>query len=522
MPEPFKRQTYYQPGSYRGGEGQVYEHLANKLQGFTDRIQQGLDVEAKRRGFAEGRAAGAEVDAVDMPDGSTISGAAFREGANMSHLAAVKLDINENLSRITAESQGDPDVFLSRTNSYMNGLLEGTSEEVKPLAQEEIAFAAFKIQKSMRASIAQADRDNQAAIVETGLEALEIEAKNAAENGDVESVEKSTTQYQNMLLKSEEAGLLPAGESVKRASKLQNEMLKNIYLGSFSRELEAGRGVQFMAEFHENEQFSPKDREALSARMVQRMNSRHKVADETERLAKADTARRYAKTEREVTLSALEGTLTTEQLTQHLEADTISPSLARTMDKIASASGVINDDLAVKLDYSLDLLAVSETDIAQDDRLTRETRISLVQERRKLEDDAGNWKRTQNGSEATRRIKAEFGMVDGLIAQLDPEKAKRAGNALTELYETIEALPVEQRAGAAVDAADGIISRLKKGDASEGLVRVQKTIGALPYQTLEDLDKAEEAGDVRGHEAKVLRKRLDSLLRRQSKLESEI
>jgi len=521
MPEPFRRTTTFQAGGYQSNRGQVYDLLANKLQGFKAQLDQRLDEEARAGGFAAGREAGFEAEAIEMPDGSTISGAAFREGANMSHLAAVKLDINENLARIAGQTAGDPEAFMNRVSGYQKGLLEGTSPEVRPLALQEISFASLKIEQKFRADAAQRDRAEQGAIVEAGLSAIETEALNAAESGDEDVVGKSLTQYQEIMLKSENAGLFPAGETIKRYDKLQTAMLKNVYLGSFDRELAAGRGVEFMADFHNNKDFKPAVREELAAKMISRMNARHKVADAEDKLEKDERSQRYADTERDITLQALNGTLTTEDLKQRLEDDSIDPGLARTMDKIASAQGVLHDDDAVKLDYSLDLLAVSERDIAEDERLTRDTRMALISDRRALEADSANWRRTQSGSEATRRIKAEFGMVDGLIAQLDPEKAKRAGRALTSLYEQVEMLPLEQRAGKAVDISNKIIKDLKLGDSVEELGFVNERLGKMKYQTIEDLDLAVENGDVGGHEAKVMRKRLDMLLQDKIRLESE-
>jgi hypothetical protein len=521
MPQPYQRQTLYQPGSYRSNKGQVYQQLANKLQGFSERLQQRLDVRAQAEGKAAGRAIGGEVEAVSMPDGSTIRGAAFREGANLAHLASVKMDITENLVRIEGSSGGDPDAFLNLVAGYSQGLLEGTSPEVRPLAEQEIGFAALKIQQKLRASKAQRDRDEQSELVEAGLSDIEVEALNHAEAGDEAGVEKTLAQYQDVMLRGEDAGLFPAGETIKRSAKLQKALLRNVYMGSFQRELEAGRGVEFMESFHKNKDFSPAEREEIASKMITRMNSRHKVVEAQDKLEEGERKQRYETTEREVTLSALEGTLTTEDLTKLLSDDDIEPGLARTMEKIASAQGVMHDDDAVKLDYSINLLQIPEKDIAEDDRLTRDTRIALIQERRKLEADAGNWRRTQNGQESTRRIKAEFGMVDGLIAQMDPEKAKRAGRALTTLFEQVEALPLESRAVQSVEIANQIIADLKKGDSVEELGFVTESIGKMQYQTTEDLDLAIDSGDVGGHEAKVIRKKLDRLLADKLRLEAE-
>jgi hypothetical protein len=519
-----QQQLFFQKGPGYDAGLETYQQLFNTLQGFKQQAHKELDIRARKEGLKAGReAALGKVDDVVLPEGGTISADAFREGANMSHMAAVKLDIAENMARIKAEAGNDVMLFQAKVEGYRKGLLNGTTEDVRPLAFEEIEVLGSKLSSEIRSHVAKLDRDEQAAQVESGLELLETELLNAALNGSEADMVRTNAQYRFMLEKAENAELIPAGDTIRRTDEIYKKMNENVYIGSFDAALENNRGVEFLETFVDTKDktMKPADKEALLSTMITRMNRRQSLENEQDEMDKKVRTEAYRNTERDVTLQALEGTLVPETLINHLKNDTIQPSFARTMEKVSKAQGVSIDDDQVKFSYAVDLLAVDEHEIATDERLTRDTRLQLIVDRRKLEEDAGDWRRSQNGSEAVRRIKAEFGMVDGLIAQLDPEKAKRAGRALTTLYEQVENLPLEERAVKAIDLSDEIIRKLNLSDMQQDLRDMKEGLNKLQYRSSVELDQAIEAGDVGGHEAKVLRRKIQNYESEIQRLERE-
>jgi len=205
--------------------------------------------------------------------------------------------------------------------------------------------------------------------------------------------------------------------------------------------------------------------------------------------------------------------------------DEIKPSLARSLSAQTGDSGPIADDEAAVLEYTVDPLAVTEEQILIDPRLTFSKRADLIEQRRALVEDESNWRNSQNGQEGTRRIQAEFGLVSGFEALLDPEVAKRAGRTLTEWFEAVEALPLEERSAKAVELSDMIINRSKKADVVENLSKAETALATGKHQTIEDLDADSDLETVLGNkteEYRVQKKQLQEKLRKIERLKLEL
>jgi len=221
---------------------------------------------------------------------------------------------------------------------------------------------------------------------------------------------------------------------------------------------------------------------------------------------------RYALGEREATLLFMQGRLSPEILERMVEKDYLDPGISRQLLSAAAKGGPVNDNPHALAEYKLDPMARSEREIATDSRLTMDTRLKLIDERRQREKDASDWRNTQSGKEAVRRIKGEFGLVDGLISQLDPEIAKRANYALTRLYETVEQLPLKERASKSIEISEQVIKTYVRADAERDLAMLRQRLQKLPYKSIAELEAAKARGAIRGHEAGVLKKQLESVL----------
>ncbi len=493
MSHPEYTQTVgYQPSYLGSGSETSYNALAKTLSKWSGVVQKEREITAKEEGFAAGKVAGNKKNDVLLPDGGSIREDSFIAGANAAHLAAVKVDINQNLSRIKSEANGSPELYESKVAGYKKGLLEGTTADVSPLAAQEIDYESTKIYSSLVSKKMEQARKNQAAQVELGLEVIQTEGLNAANESDEKGLLKSLSEYSTLLQQAEDSNLIPAGSRVKRLGEYTKTLRAGVYIGEFGRALDSGKAVPYIIDFDKskNKEFTPKEREEIVATMIGKMNQTQSLAKKEITLDNDARKVRYAETATEATILALEGNLDPGYLVDKLKSDSINPTLARTLEKTAKAKGVKIDDAAQVLEYALDLLDYSEQDIAIDNTLTRETRLKLIKDRRSLVEDKGNWRNSQSGREAVRRIKAEFGMVNGLIAQLNPEVAKKAGRVLTSLFETIEALPLEQRISEAVKIADVLIEEIKKEDIEIKIKDKEKILLNLPYPTIELLDAA--------------------------------
>ena len=180
-------------------------------------------------------------------------------------------------------------------------------------------------------------------------------------------------------------------------------------------------------------------------------------------------------------------------------------------------SGPELDDWQTLIAVKTNLESVSEIDILTNSALTRNTRLSLITERRGLVKSAqtngekyANWTTTQEGKLALETITSiDFGSMKisgmgGMFStNADVFSLKR------KLFEELEKLPIEERRYKSVDVADRLVAEynqnkaskaiiaadqkwydlLKGNDPSEwnGIIQQQKKNGKTPPPWLKDL-----------------------------------
>jgi len=113
---------------------------------------------------------------------------------------------------------------------------------------------------------------------------------------------------------------------------------------------------------------------------------------------------------------------------------------------------------------SLNLEQYSAVDILTNTMLTRPTRIKLVAELGKLNDETDkdlDWVSSQSGREAKRRIMAAFVNKTPLAKAMGVVSAE-ADEVLTELYSAISAIPAGKQQSSVLSIANGIIARRQK------------------------------------------------------------
>lgn len=123
---------------------------------------------------------------------------------------------------------------------------------------------------------------------------------------------------------------------------------------------------------------------------------------------------------------------------------------------------------------SMNLENYDVADILSNTMLTLDSRKKLVLEKGKLEDEKDkdvDWTKTQSGIEAKRRINEAWTSENGIFGRTSTAEA---GEALTELYDTVIKLPLGQREISVVDIANKIIKRRKADKLAQGVQVVDK------------------------------------------------
>jgi len=159
-----------------------------------------------------------------------------------------------------------------------------------------------------------------------------------------------------------------------------------------------------------------------------------------------------------------------------LRATDINPSQFDDLSKriLMDMKGPEIDNWDEYTSVSMNLENYDVADILSNTMLTLDSRKKLVLEKVKLEDEKDkdvDWTKTQSGIEAKRRINEAWTSENGIFGRTSTAEA---GEALTELYDTVIKLPLGQREISVVDIANKIIKRRKADKLDKGVQVVDK------------------------------------------------
>lgn len=497
------REIQYQPQGINPRAGTEYEIFAQEMNAWTGRLRTRRAEMIKEKAFLKGRTEGYDED-IPLPDGSSLSDRAYREGALLSRAAGLKVDITDTLTRYEAEANGDSQEFMAKAEGALKGWAAEAPPELLPLINEEATQMARKMARKMDLEKIQQSRDEQKAAVMAGLEDFDREVQNAAETGDEVQLQATMTKYDTLMNGAVSAGLIETADAIDLQNQQKKAIRNALDLGAFERSLDAGEGSDYMESFISDKDplYSPDEREKMVGEMLQRVRNRHAMRAMDENMAEELRKSTYEQTKRQAVDLMINNQLTTKWLQEQNRLEKLPPDYVEKMIRsLKSDPGA--DDPAVLLEYQVDTLDFTESEIIQDSRLTHKTRAQVIDRRRKLEEDASNWRNSQNGKEGIRRIMATFGMVEGMIADLNPELATRAGRIVSTWHDTIDALPLEQRAPQALEIADKLIKQIEDEDKRKDIESARQRLQALRKEA----QKMESDGET-GHEYKVIQRRI--------------
>jgi len=502
--------------------GQLFGSLASRLSAFSEQVSDELDVEMAKKAKEKGLIDAQGKTEITLRDGSTIADEAWNQGAIASHMSAVKLDINDNLSRIAAESTRDPEGYAVKAKAYSKGLLSGVPDGIKPIVQDELASIILKSGQKISSDLTSFNRDQDAATISTGIDLYRTDGENAAKEGDVDAATDAQLKAHALTNRMEAAGMITHKSAEIQRNNITRDIEDQVIYGAFEREMNAGRGVKHIERFKKLKRLGDRDpdyRKKMVSTMLGMMQKDHQADDAQRKRDDAARKARYRKGERKVASLDLEGALIPEHLQKMLDNDELDPKVADKYKKNAFASGPeFSDQIAVN-EYKADLLGTTEFDIQTDPRLSRPDKMELIGDRRALEDDKGNWKGTQNGREGARRINHAFGIIKGAMGvKITPEKAQRAGMVLTRYFNEVENTPVEEREVKSIEVADRLVKEVNNEILIKDLDSIRERLNKATYQTEEQI-KAAELGSEEEKTQIIL---LNRKLRRIERLEREI
>ncbi len=497
-------------------KGQIFQSLASRLSAFSNEQQNELDREMIKKGKEAGRTDAQGKTSIVLRDGNTLADDAWNEGAMVSHVSAVKLSMTENLTRIASENPKNPEGYHEQAKGFASGMLEGVPEKLRPMLQDEISTAMLKTKMKLDADLKSFEREKHLANTSEGIDLYRTEGENAAKEGDQVGAQDALTKALFLTDSLEKSGLLSPGAAKTQRRDIVRDVEDQAIYGAFGRELADGAGLQYIKRFNSLKSLGDRDpeyRKKMSQTMVAMIGKSHAIEAAARKKDDDERKDRWRLGEQEIVSLDLEAKLTPEHLKQLVKEDRLDPAIAGKYKKNAMSEAPEFSDGSLKNSIRADLLEFTEFELLTHPDLSMADREKFVLEHRKLSEDAGNWRRTQNGTEGARRINQAFGIIKGVDTRITEDKARRAGQVMTRFFQETENLPLEEREYKAVEIADRLVKEVNGEIVVEDLEKAHTRLEKAPYQTMDQIEKADLGTEEKKVQIKQLQRKLDRIQR---------
>jgi len=223
-------------------EANNLQSLAERLRSFSERQFDRQAQQAAIEGEQAGQlAASGRIGGLDLSDNSTIRSRAFNKGAQLSHAAAIKVDINENISRLKMENPYDVAAFTEKAAGYKKGLLSKVDSSLYALAEADLNTAISNGTIIIGEDFMKMEQKNQVATIQKGVAVSEELILQLSAKGDIEGAEDQMAQVLTALNEGVALNLPGLDQAFvdDYMMKLSELSDSELILGTFKRELEA-------------------------------------------------------------------------------------------------------------------------------------------------------------------------------------------------------------------------------------------------------------------------------------------
>ena len=215
--------------------------LAERLRSFSNqqhnREDQQAQIEGKQAGLT---AASGKLGGLDLSDNSTIRSRAFNAGAQLSHAAQIKIDINENVSRLNQKYQYNMEGFQTNAAAYKEGLLSKVDPTMRALAEADLNTAISTGTINIGEVLYKKERSEHVASIKKAITIGEELTLQLSANGDIEGADSQIDQIRAAIQEGINQNL-PGIDQAYMDSYLAglSELAdKELIFGVFKRELE--------------------------------------------------------------------------------------------------------------------------------------------------------------------------------------------------------------------------------------------------------------------------------------------
>lgn len=500
----YERFIRYQAQSQDTGQAQVFSTLADRLRDFSNQVYETtVAPRIKERATIAGMEAGT-AGTPELKSGFTLYGRAYNDAAVRAYALSQYSNLEQTLSQFETEAGLDVGKFNAKVDGWRTGAIQSALPEsrmfISQMVQERLLEGQARITTAARKQAMETQRTEIAG----GLDALAGRVSKLYLSGNPADVAKAS-EYGQTYLAMIDASVADGTFTPKEGAALKNNHLKNSMEWIAAGELETqyripgGNPVAVIQGILSNPSLTDDDRQALGRNLYARLDLLQRGDAELARQQDADAKAMARQAEADLTIEMFQGTLTGAKITAAIRTRGLDPAVGRTLfDKLNAGPG--KDDDRERFIVESNILSYSAQEIADNPRLSWDTKRVLVEKRRTLE---GGWPDSNNSQEARQRIDRAVGIVPGVPNPfLSQQTAIDRGQAQTRWFELMQALPPDQREAQAIPMAQQVINEV-----------ISKRSDAERARVLQQLDRARKdlAAAKSDREKNVIQGRIDAL-----------
>lgn len=519
------------PGGQSGDVGmlasaQAKSSLSQKLQQFSSTLQgmagqmaqtQGakdavIDIQTRKKKVAEIRAKGlspkdeqAEIGKLSEGTYSKFSGIysrAYDSAASSAYASQIKTDAKSAYDLAMIESGGDPALFMEMYSKFSQETVRGAPTEAGAIvAQETTLNYGTSGYRSLVTAQASAGAKARKSTYKDANEAMSKQFSDAYYQNDYIAQARIFSEINAAGEAAVRDGLISQQEHEVNQSNIANNAMIDSVKRGFGEELNVGRGDIAYTQFIINERkgmyegADPDEIAKIKKSMLTQIKDFNDASLERMRFEAEQHDAISLETFNQATQRIAQGQLSNDDITLYEQQGVLSLSHANQLrERLAIGSTRKISDAKVLGSYaeSSTLVDTDPEAILNDPHLSERDKASLIQRREQLLATKFNWTKTNDGREAIRRIKENFGIIEGtLIAKIDMENTvnKDFNNIYKKFY--AEVTSSDKPAEEVLSIADRLLEEYNNAKQSEEQARIAK----IKEEQIEKAKKLKEIDD---------------------------
>lgn len=361
---------------------------------------------------------------------SGIYSKSYESAATSAYSNQVATDAKTAYDLAMVDSQGDPEAFIKAYSEFSKETTRGAPTEATAiLAQQTTTKYGSSGYKSLMLAKMGANTARQKTAMKDNMTAINKQFSDAYYSGDAIEIARLgsvATATQDAAVRD---GLISPAQRDMALSSMADRAVIDSVNRKFGEEVNVGRGDIVYMQFRQAERngdFETQDPEEIAkikSSMLKQIKEFNDASLERGKYEKESYELMSDSTFREGTQMAANNTLTESQITKWEGSGVLSTQDADNLrDRIAVGNTRKVSD-ALTLSRYAESVVLIDTDnymIQQDSTLSEPDKTKLIQRKEQLLEGRFNWTKTNDGREAKRRIKAQFGILEGtLMAKLD-------------------------------------------------------------------------------------------------------